>query len=126
MECRGKLLTEEQVDMLQFMMNNYYKKNMDICPCDVERVLGKVELTKLEKAIALNISFNAIDNKELKGHVSAEKISPLIKVFEELQEDITPEEEKEIHINLINKLIDDLLKEINQEEIKQSPHLKNK
>ncbi|MGY2609494.1 hypothetical protein [Bacillus pretiosus] len=38
-ECNGKSLTEEQIDMLQFMINNYYKKNMNICSCDVERVL---------------------------------------------------------------------------------------
>ncbi|MDZ5609606.1 hypothetical protein U2I54_21740 [Bacillus pseudomycoides] len=110
MECNGKLLTEEQVDKLQFMINNYNNKNMDICSCDVKRSLGNkgLELTKLEKAIALSIAFNAIDNKELKGHVSTEKIPSLIKMFEELQKDITPEEEKEILINLINKLIDDL------------------
>ncbi|EOW9529885.1 hypothetical protein ACO11K_003649 [Bacillus cytotoxicus] len=40
MRCKDKLLTEEQVDMLQFMINNYYKKGMDICSCDVERVLS--------------------------------------------------------------------------------------
>ncbi|PEN09679.1 hypothetical protein [Bacillus pseudomycoides] len=39
MECNGKLLTEEQVDKLQFMIHNYYKKSRDICSCDVERVL---------------------------------------------------------------------------------------
>lgn len=32
-----------------------------------------VALTKVEKAIALSIIFNAIDNKELDGHVSKEK-----------------------------------------------------
>ncbi|MBE3643175.1 hypothetical protein IMZ78_12835 [Bacillus anthracis] len=40
-ECNGNPLTEEQIDMLQFMINNYYKKNMNICSCDVERVLKK-------------------------------------------------------------------------------------
>ncbi|MEG7339132.1 hypothetical protein V6E27_10890 [Bacillus cereus] len=39
MKCNGKPLTERQIDMLQFMINNYYKKNMNICSCDVERVL---------------------------------------------------------------------------------------
>ncbi|HFJ9284839.1 TPA: hypothetical protein ACGW44_002641 [Bacillus toyonensis] len=125
MACsNGNLLTERQVELLKGLLHEYHSKEMGVCSCDVERVLGKVGLTKLEKALALSISFNAIDNKELKGYVSVEKISPLIKVFEELQEDITPEQEKEIHINLINKLIDDLLKEINQEELKQSPPLK--
>ncbi|AXY05502.1 hypothetical protein CUC43_00470 [Bacillus thuringiensis LM1212] len=40
-KCNGKPLTERQIDMLQFMINNYYKKNMNICSCDVERVLIK-------------------------------------------------------------------------------------
>ncbi|PEA86649.1 hypothetical protein [Bacillus thuringiensis] len=40
MGCKGQLLTEEQVDRLQFMIHNHYKKNMDICSCDVERVLA--------------------------------------------------------------------------------------
>lgn len=40
-ECNGKPLTKEQIDMLEFMIYNYYKKDMDICLCDVERVLKK-------------------------------------------------------------------------------------
>lgn len=67
-----------------------------------------MQLTKLEKAVALSIIFNAIDNKELIGHVSKGKVSDVVEVFEELK-DITPEEEKETHINVINKLIDCLL-----------------
>ncbi|PFQ01467.1 hypothetical protein [Bacillus cereus] len=39
--CNGKPLTKEQVGFLEFMIHNYYKKNMDICSCDVERVLKK-------------------------------------------------------------------------------------
>ncbi|WP_410976580.1 hypothetical protein [Bacillus cereus] len=42
-ECNGKSLTKEQIDMLEFMIYNYYKKNMDICSCDVERVLKMKE-----------------------------------------------------------------------------------
>ncbi len=67
-----------------------------------------MQLTKLEKAVALSIIFNAIDNKELIGHVSKEKISEVVEVFVELEE-TTPEKEKETHINVINKLIDCLL-----------------
>ncbi|MFP3648945.1 hypothetical protein, partial [Paraburkholderia sp. SIMBA_054] len=63
-----------------------------------------VALTKIEKAIALGIIFNAIDNKELEGHVSKEKITDVLKVFEDLQKLTEPEEEKEAHINIINKL----------------------
>ncbi|WP_141559600.1 hypothetical protein [Bacillus thuringiensis] len=40
-ECDGKPLTNEQIGMLEFMIHNYYKKDMDICLCDVERVLKK-------------------------------------------------------------------------------------
>lgn len=80
-----------------------------------------VALTKIEKAIALSIIFNAIDNKELEGHVSKEKITDVLKVFEELQEDTEPEEEKEAHINIINKLIDNLSAEKNQEQKEPSP-----
>ncbi|PFP72629.1 hypothetical protein COJ99_07180 [Bacillus cereus] len=40
-KCNGKPLTKEQVGFLEFMIHNYYKKNMDICSCDVERVLKK-------------------------------------------------------------------------------------
>lgn len=68
-----------------------------------------MELTKLEKAMALSIIFNDIDLKELDGHVSKEKLSDVIKVFEELREDTKSEEEKEAQINVINKLIDCLL-----------------
>lgn len=80
-----------------------------------------VALTKIEKAIALSIIFNAIDNKELNGHVSEEKIADVLKVFEELQEDTEPEEEKEAHINIINKLIDNLSAEKNQEQKEPIP-----
>lgn len=71
-----------------------------------------MQLTKLEKAVALSIVFNAIDNKELIGHVSKEKVSDVVEVFEELKE-TTPEKEKETHINVINKLIDCLLNDDN-------------
>ncbi|MHA7105276.1 hypothetical protein ACW0JX_12655 [Bacillus sp. C-3-6] len=68
-----------------------------------------MELTKLEKAIALGIIFNDIDLKELDGHVSKEKLSDVLKVFEELKEETTLVEEKETQINVINKLLDCLL-----------------
>ncbi|MGH0787855.1 hypothetical protein ACQVTU_08805 [Bacillus cereus] len=127
MQCNGKVLTKEQVDKLQFMINNYSNKGMDICTCDVERVLNKqyMKLTKLEKAIALSIVFNAIDTKELDGHVSKEKLSDVLKIIEALKEEIDAdkelEEEKEAHLNIINKLIDSLLAEKNQEQKEPSP-----
>ncbi|MBU4640083.1 hypothetical protein [Bacillus toyonensis] len=127
MGCNGKSLTKEQIDKLQFMINNYSNKGMTICTCDVERVLNKkdMELTKLEKAVALSIVFNAIDSKELGGHVSKEKLSDVLKVFEALKEEIDAdkelEEEKEAHLNIINKLIDNILAEKNQEQKEPSP-----
>ncbi|AIM28456.1 hypothetical protein DF16_orf00040 [Bacillus thuringiensis serovar kurstaki str. YBT-1520] len=132
MQCNGKVLNKEQVDKIQFMLNNYSNKGMDICTCDVERVLNKqyMKLTKLEKAIALSIVFNAIDTKELDGHVSKEKLSDVLKVIEALKEEIDAdkelEEEKEAHLNIINKLIDSLLAEKNQEQKEPSPPFKNK
>ncbi|AIM33327.1 hypothetical protein DF16_orf04912 [Bacillus thuringiensis serovar kurstaki str. YBT-1520] len=132
MQCNGKVLNKEQVDKLQFMINNYSNKGMDICTCDVERVLNKqyMKLTKLEKAIALSIVFNAIDTKELDGHVSKEKLSDVLKIIEALKEEIDAdkelEEEKEAHLNIINKLIDSLLAEKNQEQKEPSPPFKNK
>lgn len=112
MECNGKLLTEEQIDRLQFMLNNYYKKSMDICSCDVERVLNKkeVELTKVEKAIVIATILHAIDEEELEEYVELEKLLPLIKVLDGLYENTTPKVKKEATVSLINKLIDDFLK----------------
>ena len=43
------------------------------------------------------------------GHVSKEKLSDVLKVFEALKEETTLEEEKETQINVINKLLDCLL-----------------
>ncbi|WP_144519810.1 hypothetical protein [Bacillus thuringiensis] len=40
-QCSGKPLTKEQIGILEFMIYNHYKKGMDICSCDVERVLKK-------------------------------------------------------------------------------------
>ncbi|KPU55662.1 hypothetical protein [Bacillus wiedmannii] len=70
-----------------------------------------MQLNKLEKAVALSIVFNSIDNKELIGRVSEEKISGVVELFEGLKECTTPDKEKETHINVINKLIDSLLEE---------------
>lgn len=90
----------------------------------VEEQHEGVTLTKLEKAIALSIVFNAIDNKELDGHVSKEKITDVLKVFQQLEEDTEPEKEKEAHINIINKLIDNISAEINQEQKEPIPPYK--
>ncbi|MEC0037739.1 hypothetical protein P4L29_25590 [Bacillus cereus] len=49
MQCNGKVLNKEQVDKIQFMINNYSNKGMDICTCDVERVLNK-QYMKTNKA----------------------------------------------------------------------------
>lgn len=84
------------------------------------------QLTKLEKALVIGTILNAIGEEELEKYIELNKIEPLIKPFDEMQENITPKEKKEATTNLLNKLTDDFLKEINQEEIKQSPHLNNK
>ncbi|HDR7183099.1 TPA: hypothetical protein QCW57_006519, partial [Bacillus thuringiensis] len=63
--------------------------------------------------------------KELDGHVSKEKLSDVLKIIEALKEEIDAdkelEEEKEAHLNIINKLIDSLLAEKNQEQKEPSP-----
>ncbi|OXB98929.1 MULTISPECIES: hypothetical protein [Bacillus] len=82
------------------------------------------QLTKLEKAIVIGTILNAIGEEKLEEYIELEKIEPLIETFDDMQENTTPKEKKEATTNLINKLIEDFLKEINQEEMKQSPLLK--
>lgn len=112
-KCKGKPLTEEQIDMLQFMTNNYYKKNMDICSCDVERVLGKkeIELTKLEKAVIISKFIDAIGMEELAGCVGLEKLDLLAKELEVLHGNTTPNAEVAANKSSINNLIDSFLED---------------
>ncbi|MFE4764403.1 hypothetical protein [Bacillus mycoides] len=82
------------------------------------------QLTKLEKGIIIGTILGAIGEEELEEYIEVEKFEPLIKPFDEMQDNTTPKAKKEAITSLLNKLTDDFLKEINQEEIKQSPPLK--
>ncbi|MDO6631775.1 hypothetical protein [Bacillus thuringiensis] len=119
MGCNGQLLTEEQVDMLQFMIHNHYKKNMDICSCDVERVLGRTEigLTKLELAIVIAAFVKSLGVEELAQCVDEHTLKRLNEEAEKVNYNSSPKEVHEAVISAIKKMIQGLLKE------KQSPHL---
>ncbi|PEI32394.1 hypothetical protein CN644_24095 [Bacillus wiedmannii] len=68
-----------------------------------------MQLTKLEKAIALGTILNAIDEDKLEEYVELERLRPVVKVLNRLNKRTKPEEKKEAITSLISKLIDDLL-----------------
>ncbi|PFE56028.1 hypothetical protein CN318_12345 [Bacillus cereus] len=118
MKCNGKLLTEEQIDRLQFMLNNYYKKSMDICSCDVERVLGnkELELTKIEKAIVFGIIVRSIGEQEIVKHIAQdtleqEAMDQLTIVFKDILYNTSLKTINESTVGAINKIFQDLLED---------------
>ncbi|PGS20650.1 hypothetical protein COF61_23470 [Bacillus toyonensis] len=68
-----------------------------------------MQLTKLEKAIALGTILNAIDEDKLEEYVELKTLRPVVKVLNRLNKRTKPEEKKEAITNLISKLMDDLL-----------------
>jgi len=120
MECKGKLLTEEQVDKLQFMIHNYYKKGMDICSCDVERVLGRTEmgLTKLELAIVIGSFVESLGTEGLENCVDEHTLKRLDEEAGKINYNSSPKQMYEAGISAVNKIIQGILKE------EQSPPLK--
>ncbi|MGE6541209.1 hypothetical protein [Bacillus luti] len=68
-----------------------------------------MQLTKLEKAIAIGTILNAISEDQLEDYVELESLRPVVKVLSKLHKRTRPEEKKEAITNLINKLRDDLL-----------------
>ncbi|MCU4757410.1 hypothetical protein OCA26_14905 [Bacillus cereus] len=68
-----------------------------------------MQLTKLEKAIALGTILNAIDEDKLEEYVELETLRPVVKVLNRLHKRTKPKEKKEAVTNLISKLMDDLL-----------------
>lgn len=68
-----------------------------------------MQLTKLEKAIALGTILNAIDEDKLEDYVELESLRPVVKVLNRLNKRTKPEEKKEAITNLISRLMDDLL-----------------
>ncbi|HFU7086116.1 TPA: hypothetical protein ACGN8S_001121 [Bacillus cereus] len=68
-----------------------------------------MQLTKLEKAIALGTILNSIDEDKLEEYVELESLRPVVKVLNRLNKRTKPEEKKEAITNLISRLMDDLL-----------------
>ncbi|MFV1457058.1 hypothetical protein [Bacillus mycoides] len=70
-----------------------------------------MQLTKLEKAIAISSILSGIKAEELKEYVDVEKLPPVIKEVEVLADKATRKVKKEADISLISKLIDSFLEE---------------
>ncbi|PEC19300.1 hypothetical protein [Bacillus cereus] len=70
-----------------------------------------MQLTKLEKAIAIGTILSAVTEEELKEYVALEKLQLLVKEIDVLARNTTPNVKKEADISLINKLIDSFLEE---------------
>jgi len=69
-----------------------------------------VTLNQLEKAMILGIILRALrSKKKIKQYVGLERLSDLIKVLDELQENTTFESKEETIKSVINKLMEDLL-----------------
>ncbi|MEC3155961.1 MULTISPECIES: hypothetical protein [Bacillus cereus group] len=67
-------------------------------------------LNQLEKAMILGIILRALrSKKKIKQYVGLERLSDLIKVLDELQENTTFESKEETIKSVINKLMEDLL-----------------
>ncbi|PFH81658.1 hypothetical protein COI81_29010 [Bacillus cereus] len=113
MQCKGKVLTEEKVGMLQFMIDNYYHKNMDICSCDVQRLLGRkeMELTKLEMAIVIAAFVKSLSVETLSQCVDEHTLRQLNEEAEKVNYNSSPKEVHEAVISAINKMIQNLLQD---------------
>ncbi|MEG7934975.1 hypothetical protein J0817_19850 [Bacillus mobilis] len=83
-----------------------------------------MELTRLEKAIAIGTILSALTEVELEEYVGLEKLQAFIEQGEVLGENIKPNEKKEADKNLINKLIDSFLEENNQKQKETIPPIK--
>ncbi|HEF1901528.1 hypothetical protein [Bacillus thuringiensis] len=68
-----------------------------------------MQLTELEKAIALSTILNTIDEDKLEDYVELESLRPIVKVLNRLNKRTKPEEKKEAITDLISNLMDDLL-----------------
>ncbi|AJQ59296.1 hypothetical protein CON48_18820 [Bacillus thuringiensis] len=70
-----------------------------------------MQLTKLEKAIAIGSILSGIKGEEFKEYVEVEKIPQVIKEVEALADKTTRKVKKEADISLISKLIYSFLEE---------------
>ncbi|PEN31080.1 hypothetical protein CN543_29790 [Bacillus toyonensis] len=70
-----------------------------------------MQLTKLEKAIAISSIFSGIKAEELKEYVDVERLPQVMKEVEALADNTTWKVKKEADISLISKLIDSFLED---------------
>ncbi|PFP88682.1 hypothetical protein COK02_18340 [Bacillus cereus] len=76
-----------------------------------------MQLTKLEKGIAIGTILNAISADNLEEYVELEKLRPVVRTLDKLNKRTNPEKKKEATISLIGKLIHDLSKQNEHEKI---------
>ncbi|WP_144505456.1 hypothetical protein [Bacillus mycoides] len=70
-----------------------------------------MQLTRLEKAIAISSILSGVKAEELKEYVDVEKLPSVIKEVEALADTTTRKVKKEADISLISKFIDSFLEE---------------
>ncbi|HDR7316700.1 TPA: hypothetical protein QCX52_001622 [Bacillus toyonensis] len=70
-----------------------------------------MQLTKLEKAIAISTILSGIKAEEFKEYVDVERLPQVIKEVEALADNTTRKVKKEADISLISKLIDSFLED---------------
>ncbi|MDC6156133.1 hypothetical protein HOV72_009470 [Bacillus albus] len=68
-----------------------------------------MQLTNLEKAIALGTILNSIGETDIEDYVELESLRSIFKVLNKLNKRTKPEEKKEAITSLISKLMDGLL-----------------
>ncbi|MDA2474894.1 hypothetical protein ACS2TZ_01820 [Bacillus cereus group sp. Bce025] len=68
-----------------------------------------MQLTNLEKAIALGKILNSIGENDIEDYVELESLRSIFKVLNKLNKRTKPEEKKEAITSLISKLMDGLL-----------------
>ncbi|SCM90426.1 Uncharacterized protein BWAI21_05942 [Bacillus mycoides] len=67
-----------------------------------------MQLTELEKAIALGTILNAIGEDNLEDYVELESLRPVVKVLSRLNKRTKPKEKKEAITSLIGKLMSEV------------------
>lgn len=67
-----------------------------------------MQLTELEKAIALGTILNAIGEENLEDYVELESLRPVVKVLNRLNKRTKPKEKKEAITSLIEKLMSEV------------------
>ncbi|HDR6242858.1 TPA: hypothetical protein QCU24_000545 [Bacillus cereus] len=78
-----------------------------------------MQLTKLEKAIAISTLIHSVGVDDIEEYVDVEKLPILIEVIEGFHNNLTLAAKKEADISLMNKLIDDLLRSKRVQKIVQ-------